>query len=387
MHSAPMATPNRAAVLADAQPAAQGTAELSSLDHYLCPMQWLLRDTQVTEICINSPGSAWVERYSGWKQEDLPFCTFDWCMALANLVSNFTKQRVSATEPILSATLPSGERVQFVLPPVVGDGCVSITIRKPSIMLWTLDQLASTTPIESELPDGQCATLTLDVFRDTALMPKHRDDADLLQADSSDGDRELIDLLLARDFMTFLRRAVQLRKNILLSGATGSGKTTIAKALILEVPSDDRIVTIEDVRELVLRNQPNSVPMLYSQGGQGQAKVTGGDLLVSAKRMRPDRVFVSELRTGDEAYDYLVSINSGHPGSISSVHADTAEGAFIALAQIMKRSEAGKGMSTREGVELAQLNVDVVEQCARIKQRRGVSEIWYDPSTKRRGLA
>jgi type IV secretion system protein VirB11 len=103
--------------------------------------------------------------------------------------------------------------------------------------------------------------------------------------------------------------------------------------------------------------------------------------------MRPDRVFVSELRTGDEAYDYLVSINSGHPGSITSVHADTAEGAFVALAQIMKRSEAGKGMSTREGVELAQLNVDVVVQCARIKQRRCVSEIWYDPSTKRRGLA
>jgi type IV secretion system protein VirB11 len=387
MHSAPMAALSSSATLAEAPSAAHAAAELSSLDHYLLPMQWLLADTQVTEICINSPGSAWVERYSGWKQEDLPFCTFDWCMSLASLVSNFTKQRVSATEPILSATLPSGERVQFVLPPVAGDGCVSITIRKPSIMLWTLDQLASEQPIESELPDGQRAILTLDVFRDTLLMPKDRDVADVVLADGSDGDRELIDLLRGRKFMMFLRRAVQLRKNILLSGATGSGKTTIAKALILEVPPDDRIVTIEDVRELVLRNQPNSVSMLYSQGGQGQAKVTGGDLLVSAKRMRPDRVFVSELRTGDEAYDYLVSINSGHPGSITSVHADTAEGAFVALAQIMKRSEAGKGMSTREGVELAQLNVDVVVQCARIKQRRCVSEIWYDPSTKRRGLA
>ena len=362
-------------------------AELSSLDHYLGPMRGLLQDTQVTEICINSPGHAWVERYSGWTREPLPFCTFDWCTALASLVANFTKQRVSATEPVLSATLPAGERVQFVLPPVVGEGSVSITIRKPSMMLWTLDQLASAAPIESELPDGKRVTLTLDVFRDTVLVPKHRANADQLADDCTDGDRELIAHLRERNFVMFLRRAVQLRKNILLSGATGSGKTTIAKALILEVPSDDRIVTIEDVRELVLRNQPNSVSMLYSQGGQGQAKVTGGDLLVSAKRMRPDRVFVSELRTGDEAYDYLVSINSGHPGSITSVHADTAEGAFVAFAQIIKRSEAGKGMSTREGVELAQLNVDVVVQCARVKQRRSVSEVWYDPSTQRRGLA
>lgn len=386
MHSASTTARHNVVALGDDRGPARAADEPSSLDHYLQPLRRLLDDTEVTEICINQPGSAWVERYSGWSNEILPFCTYAWCIALAHLVANFTKQRVSATEPVLSATLPSGERVQFVLPPVAGEGCVSVTIRKPSSILWTLDQLASADPIETELPDGKRTALTLNVFYDTLLMPKKKVLADLLQDDCSEADRELIGLLQGREFKTFLRRAVQLRKNILLSGATGSGKTTIAKALILEVPPDDRIVTIEDVRELVLRNQPNSVSLLYSQGGQGQARVTGGDLLVSAKRMRPDRVFVSELRTGDEAYDYLVSINSGHPGSITSVHADTAEGAFVALAQIMKRSEAGKGMSTREGVELAQLNVDVVVQCARIKQRRYVSEIWYDPSTKRRGL-
>jgi type IV secretion system protein VirB11 len=82
-----------------------------------------------------------------------------------------------------------------------------------------------------------------------------------------------------------------------------------------------------------------------------------------------------------------VSINTGHPGSITSVHADSAEMAFVALAQLMKRSQAGQGMSTREGVELAQLSVDVVVQCARERQRRIVREIWYDPGTKLRGLA
>jgi len=161
--------------------------------------------------------------------------------------------------------------------------------------------------------------------------------------------------------------------------------------LILEVPAEDRLITIEDVKELSVRNQPNHVRLFYSHGAQGQAEVTPGQLLASAKRQRPDRVFVSELRTGEEVYDYLVSVNTGHPGSIASVHADSAEMAFVALAQLMKRSQAGHGMSTRDGVELAQMSVDIVVQCARERRdglpRRIVREIWYDPGTKIRRLA
>ncbi len=351
-----------------AEPLAVSTIEPSSLDLFLMPMRDLLADAAVTEICINRPGEAFVERDRGWSREPLVFATFDWCMSVAKLVANFTKQRVSASEPLLSATLPSGERIQIVLPPATEDGTVSITIRRPSSALWTLDQL------EQKL-----------VFADVRISPA-RTNADELEAATHD-ERELIGLLQARDVAGFLRRAVQLRKNILLSGATGSGKTTVSKALILEIPPEDRIVTIEDVKELSLRNQPNHVRLFYSQGGQGLAAVNAGELLASAKRQRPDRVFVSELRTGDEVYDYLVSVNTGHPGSITSVHADSAEMAFVALAQLMKRSDAGKGMSTREGVELAQLSVDVVVQCCRSRQRRFVSEIWYDPSAKRRGLA
>ncbi|MET0542950.1 MAG: P-type DNA transfer ATPase VirB11 [Variovorax sp.] len=343
--------------------------EPSSLALFLGPLAALLDDPAVTEICINLPGSAFVERQSGWTREELPFATFDWCMSIAKLVANFTRQRISANEPLLSATLPGGERIQIVLPPATEDRTVSITIRRPSNVLWTLEELEA-----------------LNIFEPTRGVP-----AACWQPDGnvawSAGDKELTGLLATRQFVKFLRRAVQLRKNILLSGATGSGKTTISKALILEVPADDRLVTIEDVKELSLRNQPNHVRLFYSQGAQGQAAVTPGQLLASAKRQRPDRVFVSELRTGDEVYDYLVSVNTGHPGSITSVHADSAEMAFVALAQLMKRSDAGQGMTTREGVELAQLSVDVVVQCARDRQRRIVREIWYDPGTRLRGLA
>lgn len=345
----------------------------SSLALFLDPIARLLADPEVTEICINEPGVAFVERQSGWEREELPFASFDWCMAIAKLVANFTHQRISANEPLLSASLPDGERIQVVLPPATLERTVSITIRRPSNALWTLQDLEG-----------------MQLFEPTrglpAAAPRPPDAKSL-----SPQDQELTELLARGQFASFLCRAVRLRKNILLSGATGSGKTTLGKALILEVTSEDRLITIEDVKELSLRNQPNHVRLFYSQGAQGQAEVTPGQLLASAKRQRPDRVFVSELRTGEEVYDYLVSVNTGHPGSIASVHADSAQMAFVALAQLMKRSQAGQGMSTREGVELAQMSVDIVVQCARdredARQRRIVREIWYDPDTKLRGLA
>lgn len=103
----------------------------------------MLEDTEVTEICINEPGIAFVERQTGWTREILAFASFDWCMSIAKLVANFTKQRVSAQEPLLSATLPGGERIQIVLPPATSERTVSITIRRPSSALWSLDQLES----------------------------------------------------------------------------------------------------------------------------------------------------------------------------------------------------------------------------------------------------
>jgi type IV secretion system protein VirB11 len=339
---------------------AAAAVERSSLEHYLVPLRPLLDDERVTELCINRPHEAFIESDTGWRREALPFASFDWCFALARLIANYTRQRITADEPLLSATLPSGERIQVVLPPAAEDGTVSITIRRPASAIWTLEQLQAKGMFDAVAASPAAASGS----RDATVC-------------------ELACLLADSDHVAFLRRAVQLRQNILLSGATGSGKTTISKALILEVPSDERLITIEDVKELSLRNQPNHVRLFYSHGGQGLAAVTAGQLLASAKRQRPDRVFVSELRTGDEVYDYLVSVNSGHPGSITSVHADSAEMAFVALAQLLKRSEAGRGMSTREGIELAQLSIDVVVQCRRLAQRRFVSEVWYDPSTKR----
>ena len=101
---------------------AASVTERSSLDHFLDPVMHLLDESQVTEVCINQPGEAFIERYSGWTCQPMPFATFDWCMQLARLVANHTKQRISAQEPLLSATLPTGARIQIVVPPATEEG-------------------------------------------------------------------------------------------------------------------------------------------------------------------------------------------------------------------------------------------------------------------------
>jgi type IV secretion system protein VirB11 len=338
----------------------------SSLDLCMAPLRGLLVDDRVTEICINRPHEAYVQRPAGWSREELAFASFQWCLLLAKLVASVTRQRLSPAEPLLAATLADGARIQIVVPPATEEGTVSITIRRPSRIQWTLEQLRER-----------------GTFAQVRVVPTPAPDA---LAASSRGDacaQELTSLLLIGDFVSFLRHAVRSRKNILLSGVNGSGKTTLAKALLMEVPPEDRLVTIEDVRELSLRNLPNHVRMFCGSAIPGAPPVTAAQLLATARRQGADRVFLSELRGGEEVCDYL-SLNNGHPGSIACVQAGRAELAFVALAQLMKRSDGGRGMTTREGVELAQSSIDVVVQCSRSRQHRGVSEIWYDPGAKRR---
>jgi type IV secretion system protein VirB11 len=194
----------------DRPPAVDPTAS-SSLALTLRALRPLLCDDEVMELCINRPREAFVETSRGWRCEPLPFADFEWCSRLAKLVANSTQQRIDSTSPLLSASLPSGERIQIAIPPATTAGCVAIAIRRPAAAVWSIDELASR-----------------GIFRGT-----RRADAQL------DGtERELLRLLSMRDFTPFMRLAVRGRKNILVSGPTGSGKTTWTKALIREIPSE-----------------------------------------------------------------------------------------------------------------------------------------------------
>ena len=193
---------------------------------------------------------------------------------------------------------------------------------------------------------------------------------------------ELIQYLSVRDYESFMRTAVRARKNIVVSGQTGSGKTTFTKALIGAIPAHERLITIEDAPELVLNHHPNHVRLFYSKGDQGQARVTPRQLLESCLRMRPDRILLAELRS-DEAFDYLRNANSGHPGSITSVHASSAELAFEQLTLLVKQSHAGGDLPREDIKQLLYTLVDVVVQFRVVNHRRSVSEVWYEPARKR----
>ncbi len=185
--------------------------EPSALDLTLRALRPLLARTDVTELCINRPGIAYLETPRGWCEERVPFADYAWCRRLAKLVANATCQRVDETSPLLSASLPSGERIQIVLPPATRAGCVAITVRRPSSSLWSIEELSAS-----------------GIFRRTRRASETLDDTET----------ELVRLLDSGAFEAFMRLAVRSRKNILVSGPTGSGKTTWTKALIREIPQE-----------------------------------------------------------------------------------------------------------------------------------------------------
>lgn len=189
-------------------------------------------------------------------------------------------------------------------------------------------------------------------------------------------DAALAGLLQAENWEDFLRAAVRARKNIIVSGATGSGKTTLTKALLLEIPADERLITLEDAAELKLDGHPNAVRLFYSKDEQGLARVTPKRLLEACLRMRPDRILLAELRS-DEAYYYLRNVNSGHPGSITSVHASSAQLAFEQLTLLVKESAAGRELPRAEILGLLHQQVDIVVQCSVSDSKRLVREIWF----------
>jgi type IV secretion system protein VirB11 len=331
----------------------------SALDLNLRALRPILSDPDVTELCINRPREAFIETRRGWECRPLPFADFDWCRRLAKLIANSTRQRIDESSPLLSASLPSGERAQIVLPPATSRGTVAITIRRPASEVWSIHELAAR-----------------GIFRSTRASSSALDATEL----------ELKRLLAAQEYEAFMKLAVRARRNILVSGPTGSGKTTWTKALIREIPANERLVTIEDAQELILDRHPNHVRLLYSKDDQGLSRVTPKQLLESCLRMKPDRILLAELRA-EEAFDYLRNVNSGHPGSITSIHAGSCELAFEQLVLLVKQSPGGRELARRDIKSLLYLLVDVVIQFGVEGHQRFIKEIWYEPERRRGSVA
>lgn len=323
-------------------------SDRGALLHYTRPLTALLGRSDISEICINRPGEVWLEAEQGWMRVASEWATFEWAAHFARLVASASQQRISSEHPLLSAALPDGARVQVVLPPATERDTVAIAIRR-----------------------NRCVGASLAGLIGEGLS------ADCRRAgEASCPQSVLASAYSAGDWLRFLKGAVHTRQNVLVSGATGSGKTTLTRALIGEIDASERLVTIEDTPELELPTGRNTVQLYYSKDGQGLSRLTPRHLLEACLRLRPERILLAELR-GDEAYQYLRAVNSGHPGSITSIHASSCRLAFEQLALLVKESESGRDMPRADVHALLRQVIDVIVHCERRAGRRIIGEIWW----------
>jgi len=309
------------------------------LDAYLAPFKrWLDRDT-VTEIMVNRPGEVWIEDASdpGMKRIETPEIDDRLVQRLAEQVARVSHQGINREHPLLGATLPSkghegGARIQFCGPPASRQHWV-MAIRRHRRLDLPLDAY-DTGPLAGEtatpMPDAQAEPIR------------------------------------------YLREAIRHRRTILISGGTSTGKTTFLNAMLGEIPAQERVVLVEDTPELRFPGE-NAVGLVAVKGELGEAKVSPNELLQAALRLRPDRIVLGELR-GAESVSFLRAINTGHPGSFSTIHANSLRGALEQLALMVMQT--GIGLTRADTIAYAASVIDVIVQLGRDETgKRGITAI------------
>jgi pilus assembly protein CpaF len=278
------------------------------------PLQSLLDDPTVSEVMVNGPNMVYVERNGKLVQTNLKFENDDAVLRIIDKIILPLGRNIDSDNPTVDARLPDGSRVNAIIPPVAIDG-PSITIRKFMKDKMTMDQLVALGSI-------------------TAPMA------------------------------SMLRACVISRLNIIVSGGTGSGKTTFLNILSSYIPEDERIVTIEDAAELKLQ-QPHVVRLETKPPNvEGKHQVAIRDLVRNSLRMRPDRIVIGECR-GGEALDMLQAMNTGHDGSLTTLHANTPRDALSRLETMCLMSGIELPVKVlREQIAAA---IDLIVQQARLK--------------------
>lgn len=293
------------------------------------PLQPLLADPTITEIMVNGPGDVFFERQGRLVRSDRAFSSQAQLRALIDRVLGPLGRRVDESSPMVKARMPEGHRVHVVIPPLAPDGPI-VTIRKFTQRVITLQEMERFGSIDGHL-------------------------------------------------RRFLEWAVLARKNVVVAGGTGSGKTTLLNALSCCIPAGERIVTIEDTAELRFLEHPHVVRLeARPRNAEGAGEVTIRELVINALRMRPDRIVVGECR-GAEAVDMLTAMNTGHDGSLTTLHANSPRDV---LSRVVTMVRYGVDLPVDVIEANAASAFDVVVQTSRALSGRRcvthVSELVYD---------
>lgn len=307
----------------------------ASLGFFLDPIRPFLQDDTISEVMVNGPDEVYIERRGRLEKTNARFPSSDALLSAVHNVAQYVGREIDQDRPILDARLPDGSRVHVVLPPSARRG-IYFTIRKFARDIFGLDdlvRLGSVSPIAQE----------------------------------------------------FLELCVRLKKNIIVAGGTGTGKTSLLNAVSTAVPDDERIVVIEDSSELRLA-QPHTLYLEAQQAdAYGRGQVTIRDLFKASLRMRPDRIIVGEVR-GGEALDMVQSMISGHAGSLTTVHATTPLDALIRLETLSLMSDveipvyvarAQVASAIHLIVQLARFSEDGSRKITRITEACGLDDNRY----------
>lgn len=246
----------------------------------LGPLEKLLKDSTIDEIMVNGPRAVYIERRGKIEKTNLTFETDSHVMRIIDRIVSPLGRRVDEAQPFVDARLPDGSRVNVIIPPLAVGG-PTLTIRKFSKIPFTIE----------------------DLIKNGTFTP---------------------------EYVQFMKACVEARMNTIVSGGTGTGKTTQLNLLSTFIPNDERIITIENAAELQLRQEHVITLESRPSNIEGRGEVSMRDLVVNSLRMRPDRIIVGECRSG-EALDMLQAMNTGHEGSMSTVHANTPRDALHRL--------------------------------------------------------
>jgi type IV secretion system protein VirB11 len=316
----------------------------------LTPIHEFLNDDSVTEILINKPHEVFVEKNGAMQFFNIKAFDSLYLRRLFLLIANENKQVLSESSPLLSGNLEDGSRVQLVMPPASRHETMSI--RKFNLRTLSFADYQKT-----------------DFFKSARGVDlKHHHTCDEFE-------EELLHYYDHQHWDNFLKFAIHSKKNIIISGATSSGKTTFLNACLGEIPPQERIITLEDTYEVKIPHS-NVVRLkaLKEQGGTSKG-VTMQDLVQASLRLRPDRIIMGEIR-GREIFDFIAACSTGHSGSMATIHANNPKVAFLRMSQLYKLNNV-PSMKEKDIFELLNEAIDIVVQVEKTPEGRRIAAVYY----------
>lgn len=325
------------------------TGALSPFEIQLKHFKQYLDRPEVFEIRINKPGEIVCDTFKGTeiiKDDNLS------SRYLSDICQSLCAFNGIENKDINNVVLPDGSRGIICHKSAVIPGTVAIAFRK---------NVALNKDIQTLTNEGAFDFCQAIASNEVGL---------------SENEKELIDLHKREQWSDFLMKAVALKKTIVVAGATGSGKTVLTRALTKAISPDERAIVMEDVHEVEIAHLNEAVYMLYGAKGQ-KGRVSPADCLKACMRLTPERIFMTELRD-EAAWDYLQALNTGHPGGLTSTHANSSTDAFNRIGLLIKATEIGRMLEMSDIMKMLYSTIDVVVYM----ENRKIKEIYFDPHYK-----